>query len=48
MSYGNFDWINTHCCPPNVVRLIASLGNYIYAHDDDDLYVNLFIGPRLT
>ncbi|HLX45180.1 MAG TPA: beta-L-arabinofuranosidase domain-containing protein [Bryobacteraceae bacterium] len=49
MSYGNyerFDWIDTPCCPPNVVRLIASLGNYIYAHDDDDLYVNLFIGSK--
>ena len=31
MWYGNyerFEWINTPCCPPNVVRLIASLGNY--------------------
>jgi DUF1680 family protein len=47
MSYGNyerFDWIDTPCCPPNVVRLIASLGNYIYAHNNDELYVNLFIG----
>src|SRR5215471_21189834 len=47
MSYGNyerFDWIDTPCCPPNVVRLIASLGGYIYAHNNDELYVNLFIG----
>src|SRR5579862_7381685 len=47
MSYGNyerFDWIDTPCCPPNVVRLIASLGNYIYAKNDDELYVNLFMG----
>src|SRR5262249_34489588 len=32
------------CCPPNVVRLIASLGSYIYAQDDRDFYVNLFVG----
>jgi DUF1680 family protein len=47
MSYGNyerFDWIDTPCCPPNVVRLIASLGKYIYAHNNDELYINLFIG----
>src|SRR5207244_4565856 len=47
MSYGNyerFDWINTPCCPPNVVRLIASLGSYVYATGGDDLYVNLFVG----
>ena len=50
MSYGNydrFDWINTPCCPPNVVRLMASLSSYIYATSADDLYVNLFVGrPR--
>src|SRR6476620_8777679 len=47
MSYGNydrFDWINTPCCPPNVVRLIASLGRYVYATQGDDVYVNLFVG----
>lgn len=47
MSYGNyerFDWINTPCCPPNVVRLIASLGNYIYAAGEHELFVNLFVG----
>jgi DUF1680 family protein len=51
MSYGNyerFDWIDTPCCPPNVVRLIASLGKYIYAHNDDELYVNLFIGSNAS
>ena len=49
MSYGSyerFDWINVPCCPPNVVRLLASLGNYIYAKSraESDVYVNLFIG----
>ncbi|HUI55517.1 MAG TPA: beta-L-arabinofuranosidase domain-containing protein [Bryobacteraceae bacterium] len=49
MSFGNyerFDWIDTPCCPPNVVRLMASLGSYIYAKNDDELYVNLFIGSN--
>jgi uncharacterized protein len=51
MSYGTyerFDWINTPCCPPNVVRLLASLGSYIYAKSarDTDIYVNLFVGSR--
>src|SRR5579862_918698 len=47
MSYGDyerFDWIDTPCCPPNLVRLMASIGNYIYAKNDDELYVNLFMG----
>ena len=33
-----------NCCPPNITRLLASLGNLLYAHDDQGLYVNLFIG----
>jgi DUF1680 family protein len=49
MSYGNyerFDWIDTPCCPPNVVRLVASLGSYLYAQDGDNIYVNLFAGSN--
>lgn len=30
------------CCPPNVNRLLASLGNYIYGQDGDTLYVNQY------
>jgi DUF1680 family protein len=46
--YQRFAWINVPCCPPNVVRLIASLGSYIYAKDRKDLYINLFIASRAT
>jgi hypothetical protein len=49
ISYGNydrFDWINVPCCPPNVVRLMASLGGYIYAQAADGIYVNLYIGSK--
>ena len=48
-SYGNyerFDWINVPCCPPNVVRLMASIGSYIYAQTDNEIYVNLFVGSN--
>ena len=53
MSYGSyerFDWINTPCCPPNVVRLLASLGDYVYAKATGgrDVYVNLFIGSSAS
>jgi uncharacterized protein len=49
MSYGNyerFEWINVPCCPPNVVRLMASIGSYIYAATGNEIYVNLFVGSR--
>ncbi len=31
------------CCPPNVSRFIASVGNFIYQYDTDTLYVNQYI-----
>ena len=48
-SVGNFersDWFGVPCCPPNVARLIASLGGYIYARSGDRLFVNLFVGSQ--
>ena len=31
------------CCPPNLTRFIASIGDYIYSENDDTLYVNQYI-----
>jgi DUF1680 family protein len=31
------------CCPPNLVRFLASMPGYIYAHDKDGVYVNLYV-----
>ena len=45
-DYERFEWINVPCCPPNVVRLIAQLGSYIYAQNDRELYVNLYVGSK--
>jgi uncharacterized protein len=42
-NYERFEWIDTPCCPPNVVRLMASLGSYIYAVSPRAIYVNLFV-----
>lgn len=41
-------WFSCSCCPTNVVRLLGSLGDYVYAQRDGDLYVNLFIGGGTT
>ena len=30
------------CCPPNINRLLASLGNYIYGEENGTLYVNQY------
>jgi len=45
-TYERFAWINVPCCPPNVLRLLATLGSYIYARSEDDIYLNLFVGSR--
>ena len=37
----------TSCCPPNINRTFASLGNYIYGKDENTLYVNQFISSTL-
>jgi DUF1680 family protein len=42
------EWFGTACCPANIARLIASLGNYIYGYKDDKIYVNLFVGSQTT
>lgn len=35
-------WFWCACCPPNLVRLFASIGGYLYLHNDEEIYVNLF------
>jgi DUF1680 family protein len=37
------EWFGTACCPANIARLVASLGNYIYGANDGGIWVNLFV-----
>ena len=36
-------WFDCACCPPNIARLIASLGQYVYAQSEQDLVVHLYV-----
>ncbi len=36
-------WFNCPCCPPNLARLLASLGEYVYAQSDTDAVVHLYV-----
>lgn len=38
------EWFGTACCPANIARLVASVGNYVYASSDQGIWVNLFVG----
>ncbi|OAX61359.1 glycoside hydrolase family 127 protein [Xanthomonas translucens] len=37
-------WFGCACCPPNIARVLTSLGHYLYTRRDDTLYVNLYVG----
>jgi DUF1680 family protein len=50
-NHGSFErspWFKTSCCPVNVVRFIPSLPGYIYAKQDNKIYVNLYISGSST
>jgi hypothetical protein len=36
-------WFECSCCPTNLARLIPSIPGYMYAVNEDNLYINLFI-----
>ncbi|MGB4660276.1 MAG: beta-L-arabinofuranosidase domain-containing protein [Mobilitalea sp.] len=40
-------WFSVACCPTNVARTLASLGQYIYARDEEDVYINQFISSSV-
>ena len=39
---GRAPWFGCACCPPNLMRTLASLTGYFYAVKDDALYVNFY------
>ncbi|SPE59555.1 conserved exported hypothetical protein [Verrucomicrobia bacterium] len=39
---GRAPWFGCACCPPNLMRMLASLGGYVYAVQDTNLFVNLY------
>lgn len=36
-------WFGVACCPPNITRTLASLGQYIYFQEENEIYVNLYV-----
>lgn len=39
-------WHGCPCCPPMLLKILAALGNDIYAYDEKSIYVNLYISSR--
>lgn len=39
-------WFGVACCPPNIARTLASLGQYIYMTEGNTVYTNLYISNK--
>ncbi|MDO7908056.1 glycoside hydrolase family 127 protein [Paenibacillus sp. JX-17] len=38
------EWFGCACCPPNIARLLASLGQYVYSIYNHTIYTHLYVG----
>lgn len=36
------------CCPPNITRFIASIGNFLYTHENETVYVHQYMESTAT
>ena len=41
------EWFGCACCPPNIARLLASVGGYVASVRASELAVHLYIGGRI-
>lgn len=41
-------WFGVACCPPNIARTLASLGEYIYFQNGCNVWVNMFVSGHTT
>lgn len=42
------DWFDCACCPPNIARMIASIGGYFYSTSADGAWVHLYASGEAT
>lgn len=40
-------WFGCACCPPNLARLISSIGSYAFTEKEDTLFVHLYMGSNV-
>ena len=44
--YRRSAWFGCACCPPNIARLLASFGGYVYSQGKGEARVNLYVAGR--
>ncbi len=42
------EWFACACCPPNLMRTIASLSGYMYTVHEKNVFVNMYVGSNGT
>jgi DUF1680 family protein len=47
-SFLRAGWFDCSCCPGNIARFMPSMQKYIYAMNEESVYVNLFIASVLS
>jgi len=45
-QHARSEWFGCACCPSNVCRFMPSIPGYVYAHKENKIYVNLFVGSE--
>ncbi|MDO4292763.1 MAG: glycoside hydrolase family 127 protein [Eubacteriales bacterium] len=40
-------WFGCACCPPNLARLVSSIGSYAFTENENTLFVHLYMGSKL-
>lgn len=46
--YRRSEWFTCSCCPPNLARIVASVGAYFYTSSADTVYVHLYNDNRAS
>ena len=43
-----WEWASLPCCPPNLVRFLASMPGYMYAQKGEEMYINLYASSETS
>lgn len=46
--HGRYPWFEVPCCPPNLARVLLSLGGYAYTSNADSVWVHLYLAGTAT
>ena len=41
-------WFGCACCPPNIARIVSSIGSYIYTQNESTLLTHLYVGSDIS